>query len=257
MPDISIIPIPAFDDNYIWCLRNTQDCLVVDPGDAKPVLAYCQQHNLTLQGILVTHHHWDHTNGIDELLQAFPDIVVFGPAKGKTQQVTFGCEETDEITLPALGLSMKVLEVPGHTLDHIAYVSDLGLFCGDTLFSGGCGRLFEGTPGQMHQSLSKLAALDPDLPVFCTHEYTLANLKFAQAVEKSNQALNDYVDWAKLQRQQNRPTLPSSIGQEKAINPFLRVTEPEVLEQAEKRQGGKITHPEQAFAALRNWKDHF
>lgn len=257
MSAITIIPIPAFDDNYIWCIQNNSDCFVVDPGDASPVLDHCQHQGLTLKGILITHHHWDHTNGIPALLEHFPGIAVFGPASGNTKEITRPLSEGDKIALSALELELSVLEVPGHTLDHIAYVCDHGVFCGDTLFSGGCGRLFEGTPAQMHQSLGKLSALPDNLPVYCTHEYTLANLKFAKAVEDENADLLTYTDWALRQRENLQPTLPSSIGREKAINPFLRVANEKVIKQAEQRAGKALTQAEDVFAVIRSWKDHF
>ena len=257
MSDINIFPIPAFNDNYIWCLHNQYDCVVVDPGDAGPVLDYCRQNNLTLCAILVTHHHWDHTNGIETLLQHFGGIEAYGPAAGNTPELTKTLKEGDTVTLDPFGLHLDVLEVPGHTLDHIAYVSKQGIFCGDTLFSAGCGRLFEGTPLQMYQSLQKLASLADDLPVYCTHEYTLANLAFANAVEGNNPELHRYTLWAQEQRNKNIPTLPTSIGQQKAINPFLRVHKSEVKAQAEAHAGAELISEDQVFATIRRWKDHF
>ena len=257
MSEINIVPLPAFNDNYIWCLHNQATCVAVDPGDGTPVLEFCQQNQLQLTAILITHHHWDHTNGIEALTQVFSGIEVYGPAKGSTSEVTVGLSEEDEVDLDSLGMKLKVIEVPGHTLDHIAYIGDNALFCGDTLFSAGCGRLFEGSPLQMHQSLQKLAALPDDLPVYCTHEYTMANLEFAKAVEQNNQALRDYATWAGQQRQKGGPTLPTSIGREKAINPFLRVDRDEIKSAAEVHIGQALYSDDEVFAAIRRWKDHF
>lgn len=257
MSKITVFPIPAFTDNYIWCISQLHKCVVVDPGDAQPVLDHCRQNQLTLSAILITHHHWDHTGGLSKLLENFPDIPVYGPAVGDIEYLSHKLAQGAELTLPDIDLHLSVLEVPGHTLDHIAYVSDIGLFCGDTLFSAGCGRLFEGTPKQMNQSLGKLMKLPDHLPVYCTHEYTLANLEFAQAVEPHNVALQNYTKWAKQQREQDFPTLPSTIGQEKAINPFLRTQEQAVVFNAQKHSGETLQDSDKVFAAIRGWKDNF
>ncbi len=218
---ISVIPIKAFNDNYIWCLRNQTHCAVVDPGDAAPVLTYCQDNQLTLSAIIITHHHWDHTGGIDALLATFPDIPVFGPQNKDIKQITIRLSQSDDLELEQLGVKFSVLEVPGHTLDHIAYYGDIGLFCGDTLFSAGCGRLFEGSPQQMFQSLAKLTALPADTVVYCTHEYTMANIAFAEAVEPNNQALIDYKHWANEQRKKNIHTIPMIIQKDLSLKPSL------------------------------------
>lgn len=257
MSQITVFPIPAFTDNYIWCIRQQQQCVVVDPGDAQPVLEHCRQNHLTLSAILITHHHWDHTGGIKKLLEHFPNIPVYGPEVGDIEHLTHKFKQGENLRLTEIDLSLTILEVPGHTLDHIAYVSDIGLFCGDTLFSAGCGRLFEGTPKQMNQSLSKLMKLPEHLPVYCTHEYTLANLNFAQTVDPHNVALQNYTNWATKQRAHNRPTLPSTIGQEKAINPFLRTHEEAVIINAQKHSGETLQDSDQVFAAIRGWKDNF
>ncbi|MFT5839604.1 MAG: hydroxyacylglutathione hydrolase [Flavobacteriales bacterium] len=254
---VSIFPIKAFNDNYIWCLRNQTHCSVVDPGDAAPVLAYCQDNQLTLSAIIITHHHWDHTGGIDALLAAFPDIPVFGPYNKNIKQITVRLSQGDDVELAQLGLKFSVLEVPGHTLDHIAYYGDTGLFCGDTLFSAGCGRLFEGTPQQMFVSLAKLAALPDDTAVYCTHEYTMANIAFAEAVEPNNQALIDYKHWANEQRNNNMPTLPSSIQRELSVNPFLRCNHAELVANVSQNIGAILTSEKATFASLRSWKDNF
>jgi hydroxyacylglutathione hydrolase len=254
---VSVFPIKAFNDNYIWCLHNQTHCAVVDPGDAAPVLAYCQDNQLTLSAIIITHHHWDHTGGIDALLAAFPNIPVYGPQNKNIKQITVRLLQGDAIELAQLGVKLSVLEVPGHTLDHIAYYGDMGLFCGDTLFSAGCGRLFEGTPQQMYQSLAKLTALPADTAVFCTHEYTMANIAFAETVEPNNQALIDYKRWANKQREINAPTLPSNLQRELAVNPFLRCHSAELVTNVSQNKGATLASEQAIFASLRSWKDNF
>lgn len=255
--ELDIQPIKAFNDNYIWCMVKGPHCVVVDPGDAAPVLDYCKQHKLTLNAILITHHHWDHTNGINDLLNEFGEIPVYGPQNPQIPQITHPLKQGQQVDLAALALNFSVIEVPGHTLDHIAYHGDDMLFCGDTLFSAGCGRLFEGSPQQMFDSLEKLANLAPQTKVYCTHEYTQANIKFALAVEPNNQQLLEYEQWAVQQRQQGLPTLPSSIAKECAINPFLRCQETEVMAVAQSHSNGDVNSALEAFSALRSWKDHF
>lgn len=254
---VSVFPIKAFNDNYIWCLSNQSHCVVVDPGDAAPVLAYCQDNQLTLSAILITHHHWDHTRGIDALLSTFPNIPVYGPQNKDITQITQRLSEGDDVKLDHLGVQFSILEVPGHTLDHIAYFGDTGLFCGDTLFSAGCGRLFEGSPQQMFQSLAKLTALPTHTAVYCTHEYTMANIAFAEAAEPNNQALIDYKHWAMKQRQQNIPTLPSNIQRELAVNPFLRCDSEELMANVSQSMGVTLASEQDTFASLRRWKDNF
>lgn len=253
----SVFPIKAFNDNYIWCLHNQTHCTVVDPGDAAPVLAYCQENQLTLSAIIITHHHWDHTGGIDALLVAFPNVPVYGPQNKKIKQITVRLSQGDNLELPNLGVGFSVLEVPGHTLDHIAYYGDIGLFCGDTLFSVGCGRLFEGSPQQMFQSLAKLTALPDDTKVYCTHEYTMANIAFAEAVEPNNQALIVYKRWAEQQREKSIPTLPSNIKRELTLNPFLRCSSIELVSSVNQNRGAILTSEQATFASLRSWKDNF
>jgi hydroxyacylglutathione hydrolase len=254
---VSVFPIKAFNDNYIWCLHNQTHCVVVDPGDAAPVIAYCKDNQLTLSGILITHHHWDHTGGIDALLAAFPNIPVYGPQNKEIKQITVRLSQGDNVELANLDVKFSVLEVPGHTLDHIAYYGDTGLFCGDTLFSAGCGRLFEGTPQQMFDSLAKLTALPANTAVYCTHEYTMANIAFAEAVEPNNQALKAYKNWAMQQREKNSPTLPSSIHKELSVNPFIRCDSPELVTNVSQNLGSRLTSEQEIFASLRSWKDNF
>lgn len=249
-------PIPALTDNYIWLLHNGQQAWVVDPGEAAPVQAYLTQHSLALAGILLTHHHHDHTGGVDGLRQTW-GCPVLGPAFEELPEPVQRVSEGT--TVQALGLALRVLDVPGHTAGHVAYVVDGEhingaplLFCGDTLFSAGCGRLFEGTAAQMHASLQKIASLPDSTQVCCTHEYTLSNLKFALAVEPDNPDLPGHVAHCQALRAQGRPTLPSTLGLEKRINPFLRAHLPSVAQAV--LPGGK---PAEVFAALREWKNRF
>jgi len=259
---LAIIPIPAFTDNYIWLLRDGSHAAVVDPGDAAPVQAYLDREGLTLTAIVNTHHHGDHVGGNAALL-ARCAVPVFGPARevipGRTRALGGG----DAFTVPGIGLRLSVLDVPGHTAGHIAYVAeDAGggvplAFAGDTLFAGGCGRLFEGTPAQMADSLGKLSALPGATRVYCAHEYTLANLRFALAVEPGNAALRARHTRDAARRDAGVPTVPSSIAEERATNPFLRAAEPAVFAAAEARAGRRLADAVDAFAVLREWKNSF
>ena len=255
---MSLIPLPAFDDNYLWLLHDGRQALVVDPGDAAVVQAALQRHGLNLQAILVTHHHRDHTGGVARLHQD-TGAPVYGPARETIPQPFQPLSGGQQLHL--LDTVWQVMDVPGHTAGHIAYfASDVDgaplLFCGDTLFSGGCGRIFEGTPAQMLASLDALAALPPDTRVCAAHEYTLSNLHFAAAVEPGNQALADYTRQCEQLRAQGQPTLPSTIATECAINPFLRSREPAVTQAVQARQ--PAARDEVAvFAALREWKNEF
>ncbi len=258
MPEI--IPIPAFADNYIWLLRAGGVAAVVDPGDAAPVEDYLARERVTLCAVLATHHHGDHVGGIPALLARRP-VPVFGPLResipGRTQAVAGG----DRILVPGIDATFDVIDVPGHTSGHIAYVGAFGgapsLFCGDTLFTGGCGRLFEGTPEQMWSSLSALAALPPETRVYCGHEYTLANLRFALAVEPSSAQLLARDAREKAKRGRGEPTVPSTIGIERATNPFLRADLPEVKAAASAHVGHALNDDVASFAALREWKNRF
>lgn len=249
-----IHPIPAFHDNYIWLFRNPENsfCTVVDPGDAKPVIDFLKKENLTLDTILITHHHPDHIGGVSALKQAF-DTQVYGPET--ITEVTHPVRDGEQITLRTSGTAFTVTAVPGHTLDHLAYHNEDWLFCGDTLFSGGCGRLFEGEAEQLYASLNQLKNLHDSIQVFCAHEYTEANLRFAQVVEPNNTAIQAHLD--KVKNRKGKPSLPSTIGKEKAINPFLRCEEPAVIEAAENHSQTQLPTPEQVFATLRRWKDNF
>lgn len=257
---LSVTPIPAFNDNYIWMIRleGTDRVMVVDPGDASPVLEILRDQHLSLEGILITHHHGDHVGGLGKLLQ-HTNVPVYGPHNPAIREITQRLHEGEQIEV--FGETFKVLEVPGHTLDHIAYISESLqqplLFCGDTLFAGGCGRLFEGTAEQMHGSLNKLANLPADTAIFPAHEYTLANLKFAMAVENSNRALHDYQAWCEKQREAGLPTVPSTIANERAINPFLRSDVADVCDSVSQHCGQALDNPVSVFRETRAWKDHF
>jgi hydroxyacylglutathione hydrolase len=255
---MKILALPAFNDNYIWMLHDGDNAVVVDPGDASVVEAALAGASLKLRGILVTHHHPDHIGGVDALREHW-QVPVYGPARERIPQPFVALLEGDSVAL--LGHSFEVLDVPGHTAGHIAYVmrragQDAALFCGDTLFSAGCGRLFEGTPEQMHASLSKLAALPAQTQVYCTHEYTLSNLRFAQAVEPGNAEVLQALARCGALREQGQITLPSTVAQERAINPFLRCAEPAVVAQA-LGQGATESSEVAVFAALREWKNRF
>ncbi|MBC7726616.1 MAG: hydroxyacylglutathione hydrolase [Microbacteriaceae bacterium] len=259
---MNLIPLPAFSDNYIWMLHDGRQAVVVDPGDAQPVLQALQREGLQLTAILVTHHHPDHVGGVDTLRKA-TGAAVYGPARERIPEPLVRLGAGDHVD--TLGLRFEVLDVPGHTAGHIAYYcADMGadlegrplVFCGDTLFSGGCGHLFEGTPAQMLHSLDRLAALPGDTRVCCTHEYTLSNLKFARAVEPRNADLVHYTAQCESRRAQLEPTLPSSIALERQINPFLRVRQPEVASAA--RAFDATTHDDASvLGALRQWKNEF
>ena len=256
---LDVSPIAAFQDNYIWLIRGTRDpreVAVVDPGDAAPVQAALAAQGLRLRAILATHHHLDHVGGVPELVAA-TGAAVFGPARERMPVEVTPLAGGDRAQLPELGLAFEVMDVPGHTAGHIAYYGHGALFCGDTMFSAGCGRLFEGTPEQMLASLDALAGLPEPTRVFCGHEYTLANLRFAMAVESGNADIADYVQKASVLRASGRPTLPSTIGLEKRVNPFLRSRHENVKLSAEHRAGRALPTPVAVFAAIRSWKDTF
>jgi hydroxyacylglutathione hydrolase len=253
---MQIHPVPAFEDNYLWVIEDGRHAAVVDPGDEHPVQAFLEARGLELTAILATHHHGDHVGGL-EWLAARWKCEVFGPAGERIDGLTRKLREGDRITVPGLGLPLEVLDVPGHTAGHIAYVGPDVVFCGDTLFACGCGRLFEGTPAQMVESLAKLARLPATTRVYCAHEYTMGNIRFALAVEPGNAKLAARRERDAAARAANRPTLPCTIADELDTNPFLRWSSPEVAASAAKHAGRALATPVEVFAAVREWKNGF
>jgi hydroxyacylglutathione hydrolase len=256
MPTMSamttVIPIPALDDNYIWLIHDGHCAAVVDPGEAEPVLAHLDRHGLRLIAVLNTHHQ-DHVGGNAELVRYAP-VPVYGPRHEDIATVTHPIGEGGMVRLTELSLELAVLEIPGHTAGHLAYYGANHLFCGDTLFACGCGKVFEGTPAQMHASLDRLARLPDDTKVCCAHEYTLANIRFARQVEPDNPALAAREEHDRRLREQGLPTVPSTIRLEKATNPFLRCADPGVAAAAGRWAGHALDSPVEVFTALRAWK---
>ncbi len=256
MPEITVTAIPAFADNYIWLISTSgNQCAVVDPGDAGPVVKVLEQNGLQLDYILITHHHADHIGGVAKLVSAY-GAKVFGPHDTRISGQDQSFSEGETVHLPLLELDFRVIEVPGHTASHIAFFGHGCLFCGDTLFSVGCGRLFEGTPEQMQSSMDKLAVLPADTQVFCAHEYTLSNCDFARAVEPDNARLLSRASEVEASRAIGRSTVPSELGEELAVNPFLRTRQSAVVTAARKRN----PHAEpgaSTLAVIRTWKDSF
>jgi len=250
-------PIPAFEDNYIWLLRapEREAAVVVDPGDANPVIARLERDGLRLAAILITHHHGDHIGGVSALRGRWPDTAVYGPRderiRGLTQLVAGG----DRVDPPGLDQVFEVIEVPGHTATHIAYFGGGALFCGDTLFAAGCGRVFDGTFEDLGASLQRIAALPAETLCYCAHEYTLANLGFARWVEPDSAALAAATTAAQARRAAGVPTVPTSLGDELRVNPFLRTGEPAVVAAAERFAGARLDGQVAVFTALRRWKD--
>jgi hydroxyacylglutathione hydrolase len=254
---LRIHAVPAFQDNYIWVLEDGTHAAAVDPGDAAPVQRFLDERGLALAAILATHHHADHIGGVPELVARWRSPV-FGPAHDGVEGLTRALAEGDRLEVPALEYELRVLDIPGHTAGHIAFVhqgSEPALFCGDTLFACGCGRLFEGTPAQMSASLAKLAALPGATRVYCGHEYTLANIRFAEAVEPANLELAARRARESAKRGRGEPTLPSTIAEERATNPFLRCSDPRVVAAAERHAGRKLEDPVAVFAEIREWKN--
>jgi len=264
---MELVALPAFTDNYIWLLHNGRQALVVDPGEAAPVRQALEAHGLQLLGILVTHHHGDHVGGLSELTEFLvPGGKVWGPAHEKMPVPVVPLEGGDHFEL--LGRRINVLDVPGHTAGHIAFFLPAPaaagpgdeaplLFCGDTLFSAGCGRLFEGTAAQMYESLSRLAELPGDTRVCCAHEYTLSNLRFARTVEPDNEVITRHEARCQAMRAQHLPTLPSTLSLELQINPFLRCGHASVRHAAQHFDPHVGTDPASVLAGLRQWKNEF
>lgn len=260
---LNVLAIPAFNDNYFWLIHNNIYAAIIDPGDAILVLNELRTHNLILSAILLTHRHIDHVGGVPDLLK-YKKVPVYGPANEPIVGVTKSLKENDYVYIPTLQLNLKVIDVPGHTCGHIAYIafSQGWLFSGDTLFAGGCGRLFDGTPEQMVQSLNKLAMLPHHIQIYCAHEYTLSNLRFAYEIEPNNILLKMRIIAEQNKRKQQQPTIPSTLHIEKQTNPFLRYNERSIITRLKKT--GRISNkflvePNSiaVFSALREWKNSF
>ena len=254
-----IFPIRALSDNYVWILVEGEQAIIVDPGEAKPVLETFNELKLDLKGIIITHHHFDHTGGIQELKDHF-NCNVFGPGGGHIQGISNPLNDNEEFDL--LGKKFIALATPGHTLDQLAYYSDEAcsepiLFCGDTLFSAGCGRIFEGTPLQMHESISRFSILPENTKVYCGHEYTQSNLAFAITVEPDNQFIKNKIEEVNKLRESDKETLPSDIGSELKINPFMRFEEKTVIDAATNYSGNQLKEPHEVLGAIRDWIDNF
>lgn len=253
---ITVNALPAYTDNYIWLISHPQSShvVVVDPGDGDNVIQHCKSHGLVPLAIIITHHHWDHTQGIATIKQHH-DIPVYGPAHEQIDNLTHPLIGGDHIIFKELDLEFEVIDTPGHTAGHICYYGHGTLFCGDTLFAAGCGRLFEGTPSQMQHSLAKIRALPDDTQIYCAHEYTLDNLRFAQIAEPDNQAIIERQQQALALRANNQATVPSQLAIEKQTNPFLRWDQANLIAAASDYLSKPLKTPEEVFAAVRRWKD--
>ncbi|PTQ85308.1 hydroxyacylglutathione hydrolase [Nitrosomonas ureae] len=256
---LNIHPVPAFKDNYIWIAHNRNYAIIIDPGTAVPVIEYLRLKKLQPSAILITHHHSDHTGGIAELLQLF-DIPVYGPGNESIAAITNPVQQNDIVNLPEISLNLTVLDTPGHTRGHIAYYgSDPWhmIFCGDTLFSCGCGRIFEGSATQLYQSLQKISRLPDATLIYCAHEYTLGNIAFARTVNPENKKLNEFAITAQELRHKNIPTIPTTLSLEKAINPFLRCEHQPIINSAQNYSAQPMQNPDNVFKVLREWKNKF
>ena len=256
---LNVHPIHAFSDNYIWVIHNQIHAVVIDPAIASPVIEYLQSKKLQLSAILITHHHHDHTGGNAELLRSF-DVPVYGPHNESIATVSHPLREGDQVNLEEMSLNLMIIDTPGHTRGHIAYYGSNPfnmVFCGDTLFACGCGRVFEGTTQQMYQSLQKLSQLPGDTLIFCSHEYTLGNIQFAKVVDPKNAQLIDFEIAAQELRNRNVPTIPTTLTLERKVNPFIRCKQQEIINSAQNYTGKPLPDPIEVFTALREWKNHF
>ena len=253
---ITVTAIHSFTDNFIWMIHNDTHAVIVDPGDAKPVIEVLREKQLKLEAILITHHHWDHTSGIPDLLADYPTIEVYGPANETIEHVTTKVSEGQEVDITSLNLQLQVMDVPGHTGGHIAYYYPNHLFCGDTVFSGGCGRIFpDGSMEKMADSLERISQLPSETLIHCAHEYTVENLGFAQWVEPDSQAIKERLEECYKLLDNNQSTVPSTLAVELACNPFMRTHILEVKAKAEEYAGAALSSNRDTFTALRQWKD--
>jgi len=254
---VNIEPIHAFDDNYIWLItcQGSPSCAVVDPGDEEPVIEVLDQRGLRLASILITHKHYDHTGGVAGLIKHYQNVIVFGPGNESISQISCSVADQQKISLPGMNLDFEVLSIPGHTEGHVAYLGNGVLFCGDTVFAGGCGRVFSGTFEQMSASLERIRKLPPETQLYCAHEYTLANLGFGLWVEPESELLQRRKQVVEAAVAQGIPTVPSSLQEELVTNPFLRVEQPNVIAAAEQWAGKPLKNNADVFTALRQWKD--
>jgi hydroxyacylglutathione hydrolase len=253
---LAIHAVRAFKDNYIWMLQEGKSAVAVDPGDAAPVEQFLHEHGLTLTAVLATHHHMDHVGGLQALARRWK-CPTFGPATEHVAGLDRKLSEGVRFTVPGIDVELETFDIPGHTAGHIALFGGGAVFCGDTLFACGCGRLFEGTPRQMVDSLAKLAKLPGATRVYCGHEYTMANIAFAEAVEPGNRELARRKDRDGARRARGEPTVPSTVAEELATNPFLRCDEPEVIASAARHAGRPLKDRVEVFAAIREWKNRF
>ena len=258
---LHILPVAAFSDNYIWLLsdENKKYAAIVDPGDANVTIEALTQYEMQPIAILITHHHADHVGGIEALLQKYPDLPVYGPANESIPFMTHPLTAENTVKLEALDANLQVLDIPGHTAGHIAYYHEdeveKRLFCGDTLFANGCGRVLGGTLHDLHHSLQQIAALPPETLIYCAHEYTLDNIGFAKWVEPDNQALLAHEQTVFKLMDANKPSIPTSLQLEKSINPFLRVNQKSVISAVEKYCRHPLANSTEVFSVLRTWKD--